>query len=248
MDNNRIVYGINPVEELILKKPLSVEHVFFEKDRKNDRLFRIMKQCRTEKIPYNLVPAKKLRALSSTMHHQGIAATCSLIPFLSEEQLLDKLNSKADPVVLLPASIEDPRNLGAIIRSAVAFGADALILERKNSVSITPVVAKTSAGALEHCSIARPKSLEAFLKGLISKGFRIIGTDMKGGVPPDAISLCGPIIILLGGEHRGIPPYLFKLCTNIISIPMSNETASLNVAATAAILLYEISRQRKSTG
>ena len=244
MENNQIIYGIHPVEELLRQRLSSVDHVFFEKGRKSSQLFNLMKFCRKERLSYNLVPEMKLRQLTAITHHQGVAAISSVIPYLTIEQLREILDRKPDPIIVLPASIEDPGNLGAIIRSAVAFGADALLLERKHTTPLSPAVAKSSAGAMEHCAIARPKNLEALLAELIAEGFRVIGTDVKRGKIPPAVALTGPLILVLGGEHRGIPPYLLKSCGELISIPMSNETHSLNVAATAAILLYEITRQR----
>jgi 23S rRNA (guanosine2251-2'-O)-methyltransferase len=141
--------------------------------------------------------------------------------------------------------VEDPGNLGSIIRSSVAFGADALLLERKNTAPLNASVAKSSAGMIEHLCIGRPKNLEALVQDFRSKNFAVIGAEMKKGKKPEETDFTGPLILILGGEHRGIPPYLNKLCTGFVSIPMTEKTQSLNVSATASILLYEIARQRK---
>ncbi|MBN1308580.1 MAG: RNA methyltransferase [Chitinispirillaceae bacterium] len=244
MNNDQVIYGIHPVEELLRSRLSSVDHVFFEKEKKNGVLFELMKRCRRERLSYNLVPELRLRRLTGTTHHQGIAALSSAIAYLPVERLREILRRKSDPLILLPASIEDPGNLGAVIRSAVALGADAMLLERKHTVSLNAAVAKSSAGMAEHIAVSRPRNLEAVLTGFTSTGYRIIGAQIRGGKPPSSIDYTGPLILILGGEHRDIPPYLFKQCTEVVSIPMYDKAHSLNVSATAAILLYEIGRQR----
>jgi 23S rRNA (guanosine2251-2'-O)-methyltransferase len=244
MDDLGITYGIHPVEELLRSNLGSVDHVYFDKDRKNAHLFELMKVCRKERLAYNLVPELKLRQITGSANHQGIAALRSALPYASTEALLGMLAEKNDPLVILPASVEDPGNLGAIVRSAVALGADALLLERKNSAPLGGAAAKSSAGMIEHIPIGRPKNLEAFIGELAQKGFRIIGAEMTGGDPPWSVRFAGPTVLILGGEHRGIPPYLRKQCTGFVSIPMDARAQSLNVSATAAILLYEAARQR----
>ena len=244
MNDDTIIYGIHPVEELLRTRLSTVDHIYFDKEKKNALLFEIMKLCRKERLSYNLVPELKLRQLTGTPNHQGIAALCSVLPYASTESLTEMLARIPNPLLVLPASVEDPGNLGAIIRSAVALGADALLLERKHTAPLGGAAAKSSAGMVEHITIARPKNLEAFIAELAGKGFKIVGAEMKNGKPPSTVTLTGPVVLILGGEHRGIPPYLLKQCTELISIPMNADAQSLNVSASAAILLYEAARQR----
>ncbi len=245
MQQENYIYGIHAVEELLRTRLQSVDHVYFEKDKRNPALFNLLKFCRKERLSYNLVPGLKLQQLIGTTKHQGIAALCSIKPYCTVEELQKKLSSKPNPLVILPASVEDPGNLGSIIRSSVAFGADALLLERKNTAPLNASVTKSSAGMIEHLCIGRPKNLEALVQDFRSKNFAVIGAEMKKGKKPEETDFTGPLILILGGEHRGIPPYLNKLCTGFVSIPMTEKTQSLNVSATASILLYEIARQRK---
>lgn len=242
--SDRIVYGIHPVKELLKSRLTSVDHVYFEKGKKGETLFELMKLCRKERLAYNLLPEVRLRQITGSASHQGIAAACSVRPYLPVESLREKLRNRSQPLMVLPASIEDPGNLGAVIRSAVALEADALLLERKHTAPLSAAVAKSSAGMLEHIDIVRPRNLEGVCRRLIAEGYKMVGADMKKGAAPRATDLTGPLILVIGGEHRGIPPYLSKLCAGFISIPMSSRAQSLNVSATAAILLYEISRQR----
>jgi len=244
MYNDQIIYGIHPVSELLKSRLTSVDHVYFEKGKKGKELFELMKFCRKERLSYNLIPEVRLSHLAGTNRHQGIVASCSVQEYGTVEQLYSIAESKPAPLFVLPASIEDPGNLGAIIRSCVAFGADALLLERKHTAPLTAAVAKSSAGMIEHMPIMKPKNLEAVIEHLVEKGFSVIGAEMTRGEHPRQCTFTGPLILVLGGEHRGIPPYLAKQCTGFVSIPMSAKAQSLNVSATTAVLLYEVAAQR----
>jgi len=243
-----IIYGIHPVEELLRTRPESIHRLYFAQQTRSGELFALMKQCRKDRIPYQLVPAGKLTALAASTKHQGIVAQCGLKQFADAERILADLHESATPgLLLIPASIEDPRNLGAIIRSAVAFGVSAVFMERKHCVHLGATVAKTSAGMLEHIAVARPRSLEAVLKECKKMGYQIIGALPGASLRPRDIDFTNPTVLVIGGEHRGIPPYLRALCTDFVSIPTASKVQSLNAAAAASILLYECGRQRADT-
>ncbi|NLE01657.1 MAG: RNA methyltransferase, partial [Fibrobacter sp.] len=191
-----------------------------------------------------LVPGFKLQQLAQTTKHQGVVALCSIKPYSTIEELKKDISNKTNPLLLLPASVEDPGNLGSIIRSSVAFGVDALMLERKNTAPLNAAVAKSAAGMLEHMRICRPKNLEAIVKDFVSEGFSVVGADVEKGKKPADIDLNKKTILVLGGEHRGIPPYLNRLCTDFVYIPINQTVQSLNVSAATAALLYECARQR----
>lgn len=238
------VYGIHAVEELLNKRLLSIDHIYFNKDRKDPLIFNLIKICRKERLSYNLVPELKLNQLAKTTKHQGVVAFCSIKPYCSADKLYEIASGKKNALFLIPASVEDPQNLGAIIRSSVAFGVDALILERKHTAPLNASVAKSSVGMVEHMCIARPKNIEKIVSDFKSKGFSITGAEAGKGETPQNTNLKGPAVLVLGGEHRSIPPYLSRLCTNFISIPISSTAQSLNVSAATAILLYESAKQR----
>jgi 23S rRNA (guanosine2251-2'-O)-methyltransferase len=238
------IYGIHAVEELIEKRLLSIDHIYFNNDSKNPQVFNLIKICRKERLSYNLVPESKLNQLAKTTKHQGVVAVCSIKPYCSVEELYKIASHKKNALFLIPASVEDPQNLGAIIRSSVAFGVDSLILERKHTAPLNAAVAKSSAGMVEHMCIARPKNLEKIVSDFISRGFSVIGADVKKGEIPQNVDFCGPVILVLGGEHRSIPPYLSRLCTDFVSIPITPAAQSLNVSAASAVLLYESAKQR----
>jgi 23S rRNA (guanosine2251-2'-O)-methyltransferase len=249
METATMSYGIHAVEELLTTSLETVDHVYFDKTRRSFPLFNLIKICRKERLAYNLVPASRVTQLAGTDKHQGVVALRSIQAYCSPEELKVRTTGKtAPPLFVLAASIEDPQNLGTVIRSCVAFGADALFLERKNTSPLSPAVSKASAGMVEHCTIVRPKNLEGIIRGYIESGFAVVGAHTTRGIPPAEIDFNRPVIIILGGEHRGIPPYLEKLCTAFASIPMKTGVNSLNVSASGAILLYECVRQRNAAG
>jgi 23S rRNA (guanosine2251-2'-O)-methyltransferase len=240
-----VVYGIHAVEELLKERLEAIDHIYIDSEKRSAPLFNVMKTCRKERLAYNLVPSVRLNQIAGTDKHQGVVAVCSVQPYCSPEELKAKIAGIAAPLFVLAASIEDPGNLGAIIRSCVAFGVDALFLERKNTAPLSPAVAKTSAGLISHQTILRPKNLEGIIRDYAASGFAVIGAQAGKGSAPGELDLTGPTVIILGGEHRGIPPYLEKLCTGFVSIPIAPQAESLNVSAAGAVLLYEAGRQRR---
>ncbi len=242
-----IVFGIHPVEELLANRANHIHRVYFA-DKTNSRTYEIIKHCRKERIPYQLVPASRLFELAGPAKHQGIVVLCSAKPYSDTEALFSDLDRAAKPPLLLvAASVEDPRNLGAIIRSAVAFGVSGLLVERKHSAHLNAATAKASAGMIERIAIARPRSLEATLRERRDKGYQVVGAVAGAPKRPHEIDFLKPTILVLGGEHRGIPPYLHSLCTDFVGIPIASEVQSLNVSVAASIVLYECSRQRAAS-
>lgn len=240
-----IIYGIHPVSELVANRLRHIDRIYFDATRNSGGLFELVKSCRKERVSYQMVPPKKLDMLAGCAKHQGVVALCSVKEFTAAESLLAALEKKTSaPLLFLPASVEDPRNLGSIVRTCVAFGVDAILLEKKNTSPINATVAKTAAGMLEHISLVKPKSLEGLLSELKKRGFCVVGAESGAESNPHHVDFNRPVVIVTGGENRGIPPYLSKLCDTRVSIPMAEAGHSLNVGAAAAILLYECSRQR----
>ncbi len=241
-----LVYGIHPVSELISTKIRNIDRIYFDKERSNAQLFEVVKLARKERLPYQMVPTLKLDQLCGSSKHQGAVAICTAVEYTTAEDLMTKLEKDNRPgLLVLPASIEDPRNLGALIRTCVAFNVDGLLLERKNTAPIGPTVAKTSAGMLEHLPLVKPKNLEGLVTDLAKKGFNIVGAEKGCSAKPQDIDFKKPTVIVMGGENRGIPPYLAKQCTHMVGIPISSRTPSLNVSVATAVFLYECARQRE---
>lgn len=244
-DNDTVVYGIHPVHELLLNKLRRIDRLYFDKECKSAPLFELVKLARKERLAYQMVPVQKLDQVCGNRKHQGAVALCSAKEFAEPETLIDMLASKTSaPLLFIPASVEDPRNLGALIRTCVAFGVDAMLLERKNTAPIGPTTAKAAAGMLEHLLMVKPKNLEGLVATLASRGFMVVGALPGAQDRPQDVDLTKPTIIITGGESRGIPPYLMKQCTRMVGIPIAAAANSLNVSAAASVLLYECARQR----
>lgn len=243
--SDNIIYGIHAVEELIEARRNEIERIYVVQDKSGGKPFEILKYARKLKIPCQVMPEERLEKLTRSRKHQGVAALCSQKPYEDINDLRKRLAEKETaPLLLLPASVEDPGNMGAIIRSAVALGADGIILERKRSVPINATVAKTSAGMVEYMNLCKPRNLEGEIEQFVEDGFEVIGA-MDGDFPtPEKVDFTKPTIIITGGEHAGIPPYLQKRCTGFTAIPMSKNAESFNVSNAAAIVLYEAARQK----
>jgi 23S rRNA (guanosine2251-2'-O)-methyltransferase len=244
--HSNLVYGIHAVEGLLERGARRIERVYFDAGRqsRSGPLFAIRKRCRRLRITTQNLPSARLRQVCGSDKHQGVAALCAVKEYADVEEIFNRLQPVSAPLFLVPASIEDPGNLGTIIRSAAAFGVDALFLERKNTVALNAAVAKSAVGMLERVAVARPRNLEGLLGELRDRGYAIIGASAEATRRPDQVELAGPTVLIVGGEHRDLPPYLLKSCSRLVGIPTAAATTSLNVSAATAVMLYECSRQR----
>ncbi|MBD3422092.1 MAG: 23S rRNA (guanosine(2251)-2'-O)-methyltransferase RlmB [Chitinivibrionales bacterium] len=246
--NDSVIYGIHAAKEVLHQRKNDIERIYFAEAKKNEALFELLKYCRKHRLSYQHVPEHKITALAGSDKHQGIVITRCANAFAGIDEINQILKASRLPLVMIPASIEDPHNLGAVIRSAVACGVDAMLLERKSTVSITGSVAKASAGMIEHLALAKPRNLEGIIAEYKAGGMQVVGADMAGDQLPWELNFATPTVIISGGEHRGIPPYLRKQCTALVKIPMRPVVPSLNVSVSVGMLLYEIVRQRVGAG
>ncbi|MDQ3572847.1 MAG: 23S rRNA (guanosine(2251)-2'-O)-methyltransferase RlmB [Actinomycetota bacterium] len=185
--------------------------------------------------------AEELARLAGSLDHQGVVAEVDPYPYADAESLL----AQPEPLIVALDQIQDPQNLGAVCRSAEAAGATGVIIPDRRAASVTPAVCKASAGAVEHLPIARVGNLADWLEAAKgTDGLWVYGAD--GGAPAvyTSVEMTGPVILVLGGEGRGIRPRVASACDALVSIPLQGATASLNVSAAAAVLLFEAVRQR----
>jgi 23S rRNA (guanosine2251-2'-O)-methyltransferase len=240
-----VIFGIHAVEELIKSRPNEVDRVYFDSGLRSSQLFNLLKECKKLKLHYQHVPSRRIEDLCGSTRHQGVAAQCSSKAYADIGQLMEAASRQATiPLFLVAASVEDPGNLGAVIRSAVGFGVTGLMMERKNTVPLNATVAKASAGMLEQLAIAKPNNLELTIDEFAQAGYAIIGAEGQAQKTPPQIDFRQSTVLIIGGEHRGIPPYLRKRCTDFVRIPIAASVESLNLSAATAVLLYEASRQR----
>ncbi len=231
---------LNPLLEAVKSSPNRINKIFIQKDRRNEKISEIIHLAKASDIPFLFVPKPKLDRLD--INHQGVVALVSPKEFSS----LDKILSSAKiPFLILLDSIEDPQNLGAIVRTAEGAGADGVILEERRSVGLSETVLSVSAGALEHLKVARVKNLARTMDELKEKGIWLVGAEGGGRELWHEFDYTLPVGLVFGSEGKGLRPLIKKKCDKILSLPLLGRVTSLNVAAAAAIFLYEVLRQRK---
>jgi len=192
-------------------------------------------------LPVDTMSAPELDRLTSTHDHQGVAVLVDGYPYVNARELV-----AADLLVVLD-EVSDPRNLGAVARSALASGAHGLVLPRRRSAGVTPAAVKASAGATEHLCIAHVSSVAAYLKELQRGGFWVYGAAGDAARSYVELDYAGKVALVLGSEGRGLRPLVARTCDVLASIPMDGAVESLNVSVAAALLLFEARRQRQAS-
>ena len=204
----------------------------------------IAREAKKHDTIINYVKKERLEQLSETGKHQGVIAMAAAYEYAKVEDILAKAEEKGEPpFILLLDGIEDPHNLGAIIRTANLAGAHGVIIPKRRAVGLTTTVAKTSAGALNYTPVAKVTNLTQTMKELKEKGMWFVGADM-GGETMYQLDLTGPIGVVIGSEGDGMSKLVKENCDFIASIPMKGDIDSLNASVAAGILAYEIVRQR----
>lgn len=197
------------------------------------------------------VHAAKLRGLCGTDSHQGVAALGACTVYVEPEEILARAAQKGEPPFLVLADgVEDPHNLGAVLRTALLCGAHGAVIPRRGGVSVTPAVLKSSAGAAARLPVARVANIGECIRRLKAQNVFVYCADLTGR-PPFEENLRGPIALVMGAEGKGVSPLVRSLCDGALSLPMAcTDTGidSFNVSVAAGILLYEIMRQRKTEG
>ena len=238
-----IIFGRGPVEEL-LRNERPVEFLYLQKGQPSGRLGKLVFLAREKGLPIKQVDARKLDELSGGENHQGVAALVGAAHYCEIEDIFARAG-EAPPLIVLADKIEDPRNLGAIIRTAEAVGAHGLIIPKRRSAGLSGVVSKASAGASSHLAVARVPGLPAAIDSLKERGVWVYGADVSG-CPYDKMDFSGPVALVLGGEGSGLGRLVREKCDHLVSLPMYGRITSLNVSVAAGVLLYEMVRQRRN--
>ncbi len=178
---------------------------------------------------------------ASTSHHQEIVAEVASIGYTDEETLLEA----ATALLLLVDGVEDPRNLGALLRTAEATGVEGVFLPRRRSCAITGPVVKSSAGAALHLHISRIGNVVQTLEKLKKRGYWVVGLDAQGKDGPNQLDASLPLVVVVGGEHQGVRRVVREKCDFLLSLPMKGRVSSLNLSVAAGVLLYEILLRRE---
>lgn len=241
---NRILYGIHPIQAA-LETDKPIEKIVVSKSVRGTRVGQLISHARKKGIPVQYVAPDVLKKKAGSRVSQGVLAWVAEVRWQSLEDLLDKLQSVPSPLFLLILDqIEDPHNLGAIARSAEAFGAHGLILPQRRSAPMSAVASKAAAGALEILPIARVKNLSRAIELLQAHNIWVIGTDEKGDRPVWETSLVDSVAVVIGNEGTGMRRLVREKCDELVQIPLRGKTPSLNASVAAGILCYEVFKQR----
>jgi 23S rRNA (guanosine2251-2'-O)-methyltransferase len=238
----QLICGINPVLEALSSRERHFDRLLVVKGLRNRRVSDAIARASQLGIPLRFEAREMLDRMAGGVPHQGLIAVVSAKPLMGLEDLLDQARSPALLVVL--DGVEDPRNLGAIVRTAEAAGADGVVLPERHSAGLSETVARASAGALEHVKVAQIGNVAQALDRLKERGVWVVGFDASGTERWDAVDLRGPVALVLGGEGRGIRRLVRERCDHLVSLPMFGHVGSLNVSVAAGIALYEAIRQR----
>jgi 23S rRNA (guanosine2251-2'-O)-methyltransferase len=237
-----LICGINPVLEALSAGMRHFDRLLVVKGIRNRRVSEAMARASQMGVPLRFEARETLDRMAAGLPHQGVIAVVSPKPVMPLEDLLGAAHDPALLVVL--DGVEDPRNLGAILRSAEASGADGVLLPDRHNAGLSETVGRASAGALEHVKVARIGNVAQAIESLKARGFWVVGFDAEGKERWDAVDYKRPVAIVLGGEGRGIRRLVRERCDHIVSLPLFGHVASLNVAVVAGIALYEAVRQR----
>ncbi|MCR5302483.1 MAG: 23S rRNA (guanosine(2251)-2'-O)-methyltransferase RlmB [Lachnospiraceae bacterium] len=237
------IEGRNAVMEAIrAKRP--IDRLFILDGCNDGPVLSIKREAKKNDIFVKFVDKDRLDAMSTTGHHQGVIARCAAYEYAQVEDILDNARKKGeDPFIILLDNIEDPHNLGAIIRSANLSGAHGVIIPKNRAVGLTATVARTSAGALNYTPVAKVTNLARTIDDLKKQGIWFACADMDGD-KMYGCNLTGPIGLVIGSEGDGVSRLVREKCDYVVSIPMKGEIDSLNASVAAGVLMYEIVRQR----
>ena len=242
----KAIVGIPQVEALLKDKPGLVHRVLFLKDSGDKRLYELQKKVKHLHIHHQQLEAKVLDNFGRG--HQGVVALCNEQEVASWESvrtdLFLALETNSPRTVAVVINIEDPRNLGACLRSAYALGVTTVLLASKGMCGLTPLAARASAGALGKVTLCRPANLEAALGELVSAGYDLVGMDTDTPLSLHGAHFKPHAVIAIGGEDRSLPPFIRKQCTQVLRIPMMPDAHSYNASVALTLALYECARDR----
>ncbi len=242
-EDDNLITGRNSVLEL-LNSNRDIDRILVEKGNRIGSINAIIAKASEKQVPIKYVAAEKLNSICPGVNHQGVIAYTALQEYCSVADLIEYANQKNEkPFIIICDGIEDPYNLGAIIRTAECCGVHGIIIPKRRSVGINYAVSKSACGALEYIKVARVANITAAINALKENGIWVYGADM-GGQPYDKVDFSGPVALVVGSEGKGISRLVNDNCDVVLSLPMKGHITSLNASVAAGIFMYEILKFR----
>lgn len=238
------IFGRQPVHEALLAK-LPIQKIYLAPGAKGPAFAEIMHLAEEQRVPIQSLERRELDRLTATDKHQGVAALLPPLQFVSWQKMLAQAQARGEkPALVVLDGVEDPRNLGAILRVAEGAGMHGVVLTKRRSAEVTPAAIKTSAGAAFHLLLAQVTNLSMTMEEMKNSGLWLVGGDANGDKNFDEVDADMPLGVVLGGEGKGLHRLVREKCDFLVRIPLRGKVASLNVATAAAVIFYEIVRQR----
>ncbi|MFT3746373.1 MAG: 23S rRNA (guanosine(2251)-2'-O)-methyltransferase RlmB [Pyrinomonadaceae bacterium] len=241
--NASLIYGLLPVLEALRAENRRIDKVVIADGAKEHRLSEIIDLCRERSIAWNRVPRETFaKHLESGVNHQGVIAFVASADYVSTDAILE--NAGEIPLIVVLDGVEDPRNLGAILRTAEGAGVDGVVIPERRAVGLNDTVAKSSAGAIEYVKVAKTANLNRFIETLKEQNIWVVGTSMDTEMSYTDWDWTRPSALVLGGEGGGLHRLVAENCDVLVKIPMYGKIDSLNVSVAAGVILFEAQRQR----
>ncbi len=241
-----ILYGVHAVAEAVKAHPERIERICVERGQKNPRVQEIVELARLNHVRIAFEERSWLDRQTEGSRHQGILCYAAEMDTFDSEDILEQ--AKAPGLLVVLDGIEDPQNLGAILRSAEAAGVDGVFLPQRRSANLSAAVVKASAGAASHVKVARVTNIAQLIESLKKKGFWVVGLDAASDQPIWKTDLTVPVALILGNEGSGLHRLVREKCDFVVSLPIRGNVSSYNVSVAAGIALYEALRQRTHDG
>jgi 23S rRNA (guanosine2251-2'-O)-methyltransferase len=243
--DSSLIYGLVPVLEALKSRSRRVEKVALAEGAREHRISEIVDLCRQQSIPFSRVSRERLeRDLEPGANHQGVIAYSAAASYVEVEDIID---ASENPLVVILDGVEDPRNLGAILRTVECAGADGVIIPERRAVGLTETVAKSSAGAIEHVKVAKANNLNRLIEDLKERNIWVVGASGDASMTAYEWDWRQPSALVLGAEGTGLHRLVAENCDVLVKIPMYGKIDSLNVSVAAGVILFEARRQRSNS-
>ena len=238
-----VLYGFHTVTEALQSPTRTIERLWLAKS--DGRFFPLTRLAKERHIPFSVESRERLDRLAGDRHHQGVVASVAAKQLLEWEELLDEVEQRTTPSLLVVLDqIQDPHNLGAIIRTVDGAGGHGIVIPKHRAVGLTAGVAKASAGALEHVPVARVTNTGKFLEQCQQRAIKTVALDATAKTSYTECNFTDSLALVFGSEGEGIRPIVLKKCDERVSIPMLGKINSLNVSVAVAVTIFEAARQR----